>query len=142
MAEVQSGNTVTIHYTGKTTDGTVFDTSTGAEPLEIKIGQGEFWPTIEEALIGMTEGEVKTIDLEADQAIPYFDELVFKVPRSEIPADIPLNEGIVLQLSQQDGKQTPVTVKKVEEEHVTLDANHPLAGTPLTFVIEVVTIKS
>ena len=62
------------------------------------------------------------------------------VPRADIPAEIPLEVGSRLQMQTQDGQVIPVTVAAVEEESVTLDANHPLAGEDLTFNIELVKI--
>ncbi|MGA8164325.1 MAG: FKBP-type peptidyl-prolyl cis-trans isomerase [Waddliaceae bacterium] len=141
MTQAKHGDTVTIHYTGKTQEGQVFETTTQGNPIQITIGSGDFWPVIEDALVGMDIGETKTVEITEEESIPYHDDLIFKVSRDKLPKDIPLEEGIVLQVAQKDGQQMSVTVDKIEEDTVILNANHPLAGSELTFVVEMIAIS-
>lgn len=141
MAQVKSGDTVRIHYTGTLNDGTVFDSSDGRDPLEFTVGSGQIIPGLDKAIPGMTPGDKKTVPVPADEAYgPHHPEGVTEIPRGDIPADIPLETGIMLQMSTPDGRQIPVTVTDVTEEKVTIDANHQLAGKDLTFNIELVEI--
>lgn len=141
MTEVKSGDTVRIHYTGTLNDGTVFDSSDGRDPLEFTVGSGQIIPGLDKAIPGMTPGDEKTVPVPADEAYgPHHPEGVTEIPRGDIPADIPLETGIMLQMSTPDGRQIPVTVTDVTEEKVTIDANHQLAGKDLTFNIELVEI--
>jgi peptidylprolyl isomerase len=141
MTQAKAGATVAIHYTGTLTDGTTFDSSEGREPLSFTLGQGQIIPGLEAALDGMSVGEQKTVTIPADQAYgPHNADGLQHVPRKAIPADIPLEVGIQLQMQTPDGQAMPVTVTDLTEEQVTLDANHPLAGQDLTFAVEVVEV--
>ncbi len=141
MTEVKSGDTVHIHYTGTLTDGTVFDSSDGRDPLTFEVGSGQIIPGLDVAIPGMAVGEKKIVDVPADQAYGQVDPNARQqVPREGIPADIPLDPGTQLQVQTENGQVLPVTVLEVTDEHVTLDANHALAGKDLKFDIELVAI--
>jgi len=141
MTEVKSGDTVHIHYTGTLTDGTVFDSSEGRDPLKFEVGSGQIIPGLDTAMPGMTVGDKKTVEVPADQAYGQVDPNARQqVPREGIPEDIPLDPGTQLQVQTENGQVLPVTVLEVTEEAVTLDANHALAGKDLKFDIELVAI--
>lgn len=132
----KTGDTVKVHYTGKLADGTIFDTSVGSEPYEFTLGQGQTISGFEQAVIGMKVGETKTFTLTADQAYGQRQEdLVFEVGRDKLSPDIKLEVGMMLQ-----GSEGVVTIIKVSETTITVDANHPLAGQDLTFDVELVEI--
>lgn len=141
MSQVKAGDKVRIYYTGKTADGRIFDAVNEGEPFEMTIGAGEFWPLVEDSLIGMRAGESKDVQIPQKDAIPYMEDLVFVVKRSELPADFPYEEGIMIHLAQPDGRQIPVTVQKITNEDVTLNANHPLAGLELLISFTLVSIE-
>jgi peptidylprolyl isomerase len=141
MAKVKNGDTVKIHYTGKLEDGTVFDTSSGREPIQFTIGSNQVIAGLEKAVVGMNQGESKTSKITSDQAYgPHRKEMLIEVERKEIPDDINLEIGQHLQIPQQNRRSIIVRVADISEEKVTLDANHPLAGKDLTFDIELVEI--
>lgn len=141
MEQAQQGNTVKVHYQGKLEDGTVFDSSRGREPLEFTIGEGRVIAGFEEAVQGMRTGETKVSRVPADQAYgPRRDDLVLELPRTQIPDELDVEVGQQLTLQKQDGQPIPVVVADLDEENVTLDANHPLAGEDLTFELELVEI--
>ena len=141
MTEAKSGDTVRIHYTGTLNDGTVFDSSQGRDPLEFTVGSGQIIPGLDKAIPGMSPGEKKSVPVPADEAYgQHHPEGVTQVPRADIPDSIPLEEGIMLQMSTPDGRQVPVTVTELSETEVTIDANHQLAGKDLNFDIELVEI--
>lgn len=142
MTQVKAGDTVRIHYTGTLSDGSVFDSSQGREPLEFTVGSGEIIPGLDNALPGMSEGEEKTVAVAADDAYGEHDPNGRQeVPRDQIPDEIPLDPGTALQMQMPDGRAVPVTVAEVTDDVVVLDANHPLAGKDLTFQVEMVEIK-
>ncbi|MDM9384264.1 peptidylprolyl isomerase [Chlorogloeopsis sp. ULAP01] len=142
MIQAKTGDTVKVHYTGKLDDGTVFDSSSGRDPLQFSIGEGIVIPGFEEAVVGMSPGESKTTNISAEQAYgPYRPELVMIVERQRIPTDVALEVGQLLQISQSSGQAIPVVVTNVSEAEVTLDANHPLAGQELIFDIQLVEIN-
>ncbi len=141
MTAAKSGDTVRIHYTGTLNDGSVFDSSDGRDPLEFTLGAGQVIPGFDAAVDGMVVGDRKVAEIPADQAYgPRHDQAVQDVPRADIPAEIPLEVGLQLQMQSPTGQVMPVTVTAITEETVTLDANHMLAGKDLTFAIELVSI--
>jgi len=139
--QAKTGDIVKVHYTGRLQDGTVFDTSTGSEPLEFTLGQGQIIPGFEQAIIGMQVGESKTVTIPVDQAYgPYYDDMVLEVERDELPEDLEPEVGMQLQMNQGDGGIMIVTITEVSETTIKIDANHPLTGQDLTFDIELVEI--
>lgn len=143
MTQAKNGDNVTLHYTGKLNDGTVFDSSEGKEPLPVTLGDGEVIEGFETAILGMSVGDSKTVTIPADKAYgAYYEEKVIDFPADQIPEDIEPEVGMHLQLQSQDGQPFTVRVTEVNEEHVKLDANPPLAGQDLTFDIEIITINT
>ena len=141
MAQAKSGDTVKVHYTGKLTDNTVFDTSTDREPLQFTIGGGQLIPDFEEAVIGMNPGDSKTVEISSERAYgPHQQEMVMVVERSDFPEDLKPEVNQRLQVRQQDGQAFAVTVTDVSDDKVTLDGNHPLAGKDLVFDIQLTEI--
>jgi peptidylprolyl isomerase len=141
MAQAKMGDTVSVHYTGKLEDGTVFDSSEGRDPLQFSIGSGQLIPGFEQAVIGMAPGESKTAQIPADEAYgSYHPEMVLVVERQQIPSEVPVSVGLQLQIQQQGGTSIPVMITDVSDSQVTLDANHPLAGEDLTFEIQLMEI--
>lgn len=142
MAEANEGDTVRVHYTGKLDDGTVFDTSREGDPLEFTIGEGQVIPGFEEAVVGMETGDSRETTIPPEKA--YGDrqtERIVTVDRDQFPEEIQPEVGQRLEVQQPDGKSIPVTVARVGDDDVTLDANHPLAGRDLTFDLELVEVK-
>ena len=141
MSPSADGNTVKVHYTGKLEDGTVFDSSEGREPLEVKLGTQAVIPGFEKGLLGMEVGEKKTITIPSEDAYgPQRDEMIVEVNKTDFPAEIKPEVGLQLQMQRSDGQNMPVTIVKVEEEKITLDANHPLAGKTLIFDVEMMEV--
>ncbi len=141
MTQVKPGDKVRIHYTGRLTDDTVFDSSEGREPLEFTVGTGMVIVGLDRELPGMSVGEKKTITIPAEDAYgPHDPQGVMEVPRANIPAEIPLEVGLQLQMRAPDGQAMPVTVAALSDETATMDANHFLAGKTLVFDIELVAI--
>lgn len=142
MTEVKNGDTVRIHYTGTLTDGSVFDSSEGRDPLQFTAGAGQVIPGMDEEMAGMKLGEKKTLNIPCEKAYgPINPAARQSIPREGIPDDIPLEIGTQLQMQSPDGQVLPVTVVEVDEATVTLDANHSLAGKDLNFEIELVSIN-
>ncbi|HHX91599.1 MAG TPA: peptidylprolyl isomerase [Paracoccus sp.] len=141
MTQAKAGDTVHFHYTGTLTDGSVFDSSEGREPLAFTLGSGEIIPGLDAAIDGMAVGEARTVTIPSDQAYgPYDASARQSIPRDQIPPHIPLEAGTMLQMQAPDGQAVPVTVAEVDAQQVVLDGNHPLAGQDLTFAVEIVAI--
>lgn len=142
MSEAKEGAKVKVNYTGKLDSGEVFDTSADREPLEFVLGQGQIIPGFEKAVVGMHPGESKTVKVEPAEAYgERAEERVFDVPRQELPEDIEPQVGQRLQVRHPEGESFVVAIAEVTEDHVKLDANHPLAGKDLTFEIELMEVE-
>jgi FKBP-type peptidyl-prolyl cis-trans isomerase 2 len=140
MAQAKAGDTVRVHYTGTLDSGEQFDSSQGGEPLTFTLGEGTVIPGFDRAVTGMAVGDERSVTIPADDAYgPHRDELTLRVPRSELPSDLKLHEGAQLRMEQGDQVMV-VTVRSLDDESVTLDGNHPLAGEALTFALRLVEI--
>ncbi|SJZ55180.1 peptidylprolyl isomerase [Chitinophaga eiseniae] len=141
MQAVKNGDTVKVHYQGRLTDGTMFDSSEGRAPLEFKVGAHMVIKGFENGVLDMKPGEKKTIHIPVDQAYgPKNDEMIMEFPKANIPPDLNPEVGMELQMSNPEGQVFQVRVAAVGAEFITLDANHPLAGQDLVFDLELVEI--
>lgn len=142
MTQVKLNDTIKVHYTGKLDDGEIFDTSVNGEPLEFKVGEGKLIPGFEKGVIGLGVNDSVTVNIPAAEAYGNrMEELVQKIERTQLPEDIKPEVGMNLISQAPDGQQMMLLVTEVEEENITIDANHPLAGKDLTFDITVTEIK-
>ncbi|MCW8858135.1 MAG: FKBP-type peptidyl-prolyl cis-trans isomerase [Deltaproteobacteria bacterium] len=156
MTQAKEKDRVTINFIGKLADGTIID-STYADPeedlcndddcchehgpMELIIGDGDFYTPVETALVGMQVGEKKTVTITPDDGFGDYDpENVFSVKRSELPEDIIPEVGMGLEVTGEDEDLYMVTIVKVSDEEVSLDSNHPLAGEELTYEFDLVEI--
>jgi peptidylprolyl isomerase len=141
MAQVKAGDVVKVHYTGTLVNGEQFDSSAGREPLEFTVGAGQMIKGFDAAMPGMVVGDKKTINIAPVDAYgEKSDEAIIEFPKENIPADMKLEPGMQLTLSDQAGNPFPVTVAEIKEEVIILDANHFLAGQELVFDIELIEI--
>lgn len=142
MSTAKKGDKVKVHYTGKLTDGTVFDSSLEREPIEFELGAGQMIAGFDKAVDGMTVGDKKTADIPSAEAYgDKRDDMMVPVPKDKVPEEIKPEVGMQLSMQQPDGQALPVLVAEVNDDHIVLDANHPLAGKDLNFEIELVEIS-
>jgi len=142
MKQAQKGDNVQVHYTGKLNDGSVFDSSQGREPLAFTVGAGQMIPGFDRAVVGMTIGDKQTITIPSVEAYgERREDLVVSIPAENIPEDMNPQVGDRFAINQPDGQQIPVVVTALDDEKITLDANHDLAGKDLIFDIEMVEIS-
>jgi FKBP-type peptidyl-prolyl cis-trans isomerase 2 len=139
--QAEAGDTIRVHYTGSLENGEVFDSSEGGEPLEFEVGAGHVIEGFDAGVRSMSVGAKKRLVIEADQAYgERNDALVQQVARASINLDRDPEPGMKLALQLPDGNQIPITITEVTPDAITLDANHPLAGSKLIFDIELVGI--
>ena len=140
MGKIQNGDLVSVHYTGKLDDGSIFDSSLGEgrEPITVKLGEGTLIKGFENGLIDMEVGEKKTVEIEPEDAYGQPNELmVSEVQKNQVPEGIKVGDML-----QAEGPMGPVNVKvaEIKEGTIVVDANHPLAGQKLIFDLELVSI--
>ena len=139
--QATTGDTVLFHYTGSLRDGTVFDSSSGRDPLRVTLGSGQVIRGVDDALLGMAPGQEKTVTIAAEEAYgPHRPELLHEVERAAIPPEVDLEIGQQLEGRDTSGQSLRLTVVEVADHMVTLDANHPLAGQDLRFDLQLVEI--
>ena len=134
MKQVKEGDVVKVHYTGKLVNGEQFDSSIGREPLEFTVGAGQMIKGFDAAMPGMNIVPEDAYGARSEEAIIEF-------PKENVPADMKLEPGMPLTLSNQAGQPVPVIVVEVKDDIIVLDANHFLAGQELIFDIELVEIS-
>ena len=143
MRKVEKGHFVKVEYTGTLENGDTFDSNRGGQPMEVEVGSGRVIKGFEDALMGMEEQEKKTFTLSPEEAYgPVNEELQQSFKRTELPEGFDPQVGQVLALRHPHGGQMPATVKAADDEQITVDLNHPLAGKTLTFEIEVKEINT
>ena len=143
MKIVTNGNNVTLHYKGTFANGEVFDDSRiRGTPMNIMVGKGNLIKGFESALLGMSEGEIKNVNLTADEAYgqPVAAAIV-SVPRTAFPQDFKFEEGISVSGTSPTGEPMHATIVSFSDTEVTLDHNHPLVGKDLNFEIEMIKIQ-
>jgi peptidylprolyl isomerase len=137
-----NGDKVSVHYTGRYADGTIFDSSIGEEPLVFTIGENEVIDGFENSIIAMAIGEKKTVTLAPEEAYgERYDDLVVEVARADMPADLELELGDELEITTEDDEPMLVIVAAMTDDTVTLDGNAPLAGEHLTFELELLSVN-
>ncbi len=138
---VQSGDTIKIHYHGRLSDGSTFDSSEGRSPLEFKVGSGSVIKGFDDGVQGMTIGEKKTIEIPFAQGYGPEDlTMIIEFPADRLPEDLKPEVGMQLNMNNASGEQFPVVITEITDENVILNANHPLAGKDLIFDLELVEI--
>lgn len=141
MSQPKTGDTVTVHYTGKFDDGSIFDSSRDGDPVVFTIGNNDLIEGFEEGVLDMQVGDKKTVILPPEKAYgERTDELVIEFPLNEIPEDLELTLGDELELTDEDDHAILVVVTELKEDSVVVDGNAPLAGQTLTFDLELVAI--
>ena len=140
-ARVKNGDMVKVHYTGTFDNGTVFDSSAGREPLEFSVGAGMMIKGFDEGVVGMQEGETKTIHIPADRAYgQYREDLVFLVDPASVQGGESLTGGEQVSITLPGGHVMAGTVTGISPDGIVIDANHRLAGEDLTFSVTLVEI--
>ena len=133
---------VLMDYTVKDDEGNLIDTSSGQEPLAFILGMGNIIPGLERAFVGKKKGDAFLVRVKPEEGYGERDEsLVEVVPRGQFAGIKDLRVGMQLQ-AQTDEDIMVVTVVRITDKEVTVDANHPLAGKSLNFDVKVVEVRA
>lgn len=141
--KITRGSRVGIHYEIRLEDGTVADSNFTEAPLEFHLGDGTLQQGLEEVLMGLSAGEEKTATLEPLYAFGFADpDAVHQMPRSDFPDALGMEPGSIVSFETPAGEEVPGIVKAIDDEHVTVDFSHPLAGHTITFRVKIVEVDS
>lgn len=137
---VENGDQVSVEYSGKLDDNTVFDSNVGKSPLIFTAGAGQMIAGFDAAVIGMNINQEKTFTLPPEQAYGNrMEDLIQRVNQSELKAAIGTEPIIGMVLSASNGMNGTIT--GISEGIVIVDFNHELAGKSLTFTIKILGIQ-
>ncbi len=140
---ISPNSKVTLHFSIKLADGSAVDTTkmTG-KPATVVIGDGTLSAGFEKALLGLNAGDKKQIILPPEEAagMPNPNN-IYTLTRKQFPDDMQLEEGLIVSFAQPDGQEIPGIIRKIENEQITVDFNHPLAGQILTFDVEILAVE-
>jgi len=137
----KKGDRVKVNYTGRSEDGTVFESSVGAVPLVFTIGSDEVVSGFEDAVVGMYPGEKKTVVVEPEEGFGAYDEnLIFEIGKDELPNGVSPQVGMDFEMVDEQGQAVSATVIEVLPDSVVIDANAPLAGKTVIYEIELLEI--
>jgi peptidylprolyl isomerase len=141
LRHARAGDKVRVHYTGRLSDGTVFDSSVNRRPLELVVGGGEVIPGFENALVGLAPGAFVIENIPARQAFGVYDRArVISFDKRRISVKGALEIGKRMSVEIEPGREVQAKVVAVQGQTVTLDTNHPLAGEDVTLEIEMLEV--
>ncbi len=139
---LDANKVVTINFILKDEDGNILESTENMEPFSFISGNNQILPKLEAVVNQMLIGTKKDVKIEAAEGYGEYNEsAIQQVDKNEFPEDIKLEEGMRMIANSPDGKQMPFIVNKIEENEVTIDFNHPLAGKNLEFNVELVDVR-
>jgi len=132
-----------MHYSIALTNGTEIESSFDNEPVEVGMGSGVLTEGMELALYGLETGDRQTLTLTPEQGFGLRDEKnIHMMPLSDFPPDLKPESGLVFEFETPDGEDILGTVLTVKDDAAEVDFNHPLAGQPLVFTVEILDINN
>jgi FKBP-type peptidyl-prolyl cis-trans isomerase 2 len=142
MNIIEEGDKVSIKVEAKLESGEHCFPKNKESSIELVVGDGKFFPVLENRLIKMKEGETKEITLEPNDAFgSHHNELVMDAPKSVFRSNDNLTIGMRFKIDSPSGKVYYGTITKITNEAITIDLNHPLAGKKIIFTVTIITIE-
>lgn len=139
---VQEGRTVTLHFSARLEDGFEVESTAGGEPLTYEVGDGTLIGGLEVLIIGLQPGDRRTFVIGPEESFGFRDPAnIHDMPRDQFEPDIDLTPGNIIEFTTPAGDELPGAVLEADDDRVTVDFNHPLAGHTLTFDVEVVAVE-
>ncbi|MEE1948419.1 MULTISPECIES: FKBP-type peptidyl-prolyl cis-trans isomerase [Pseudomonadaceae] len=132
---------VTLHFALKLENGDVVDSTFDKQPATFKVGDGNLLPGFEVALYGFKAGDKRSLQIEPENAFGQPNpQNVQVMPRGQFQ-DMELSEGLLIIFNDAANAELPGVVKAFDEQQVTIDFNHPLAGKTLSFDVEIIEVR-
>ncbi len=133
---------VTFHYVIKIDDDIEIENSYESEPGTFSVGNNELLPAMEEEIIGMEKGETKEFTLSPEQAFGFMQEdAIIKIPKNNLELRKDITPGMYIDIQNNQKETFRGKILAIDEENITMDFNHPLAGKTLNYKIEIVNIE-
>ncbi|NIP73109.1 MAG: FKBP-type peptidyl-prolyl cis-trans isomerase [Gammaproteobacteria bacterium] len=131
-----------MHFSIELEDGTVAESSFDGEPIRFVMGDGTLIRGLELALYGLGPGDRQSLRIDAETAFGHRDsEAVQVMPRSDFPPEMSLEPGLIIGFTTPSGEEIPGAVREVEEDRITVDFNHPLAGHEIKFDVQILEVE-
>ena len=141
--QIQQNSRVTLHFTLALPDDTVVDTTGSGEPLTFTMGDGTMIEGLELSLLGLSPGDHQEIRIPPETGYGYPDPAAIqKMPRSDFDDAITMETGMIMSFDLPDGEEIPGAIVDFSDDEVTVDFNHPLAGTEVTFTVDIVEVET
>jgi FKBP-type peptidyl-prolyl cis-trans isomerase SlpA len=136
------GSEVLMHFSLSLADGTVADSTRDDEPLRFVMGDGTLIEGLELVLYGLKKGDRQCLSIEPRDAFGFPDEdNIHTLPRSEFPADMQVEVGMIIGFSTPSGEEVPGAIQEIKDDEIVVDFNHPLAGHEVIFDVEILEVK-
>ena len=131
-----------MHFTLSLADGTVADSSRDGEPLRFVMGDGTLIEGLELVLYGLKAGDQQCLSIEPRDAFGFpEEENIHTMPRSEFPAEMQLEPGLIVGFTTPSGEEVPGAIQEIKGDEVVVDFNHPLSGHEVIFDVEILEVK-
>ncbi|TFG16986.1 MAG: peptidylprolyl isomerase [Promethearchaeota archaeon] len=138
---IQKGDIIKVEYVGRLEDGTIFDSTelNDGLPLKFEVGKGQLIHGFDDAVIGKEIGEEFEVSIHPNRAYGDIDPaLTQTISRTQFPEEITPEPGMMLRVDGPNNTYSVAWIKDVDDEHVKIDMNHPLAGKTLNFKIKII----
>ncbi len=140
--EIGPGSRVTLHFALRLEDGMVADETLEDEPMRFTMGDGTLIEGLELALLGLRAGDHQVLKIPPEVGFGFRDpEAVTEMPRSDFPAGLKLEEGLIIGFTTPTGEEVPGAIVELREESVVVDLNHPLAGHEVEFEVRILAVE-
>jgi len=141
--QIGMGSRVTMHFALRLADGMLVESSFDDEPVSFVVGDGTLDKGLELALLGLVADARQTLTLMPGQAFGTRDEAALqRVPKAQFAEDMPLEPGQIIGFSSEDGEEVAGAIIEIEDEHVQVDFNHPLAGREIEFEVHILAVEN
>lgn len=140
---IRQGAEVTLHFALSLEDGTAVDSNFEGEPATFKVGDGSLLPGFEQVLMGLEAGASESFSILPEQGFgqPNPNNLQ-QMDRREFDPGLNLEPGLVLSFADANQAELPGVVAEMNDEFVTIDFNHPLAGRTIQFDVKIISVKA
>lgn len=139
---ISENTEVTLHFSLGLTNGDLVDSNFDAHPATFKVGDGNLLPGFEKRLMGLTVGDIEEFNVPPEDGFGQPNpNNIQMVKRSSFSNDVTLEEGLVLSFGDAAGGELPGVIRSFDDDEVSVDFNHPLAGRSIIFKVKIVDVK-